>query len=460
MTTIKESEDVQTSITNLDMSLDDLIENDSRFKCIFSSALVTVTERADPSNIHEENPIKYCTNLEHTFSEIKKNFDSSLTRENFLRETISDQINLTSLETKVNAHMDLELLKTIPLEHIKGIKRLKIDNVEFDIPMINNEQLTMYIPQFELINNLLLDQIYGDYIIRNHCINKTETLANLKIRMERLTSQYARDPIRKQLVTLMSTALILSSIQRGIFNNNQKWLKMTTQLDDEITGGMFITDTSGFTTKRSGSMIEHTSLGVELKIVYNLNHQQLLYLVSWLFSSDKYERTRAKIELLASAKGSIRNDIALNPENVFIHSLREYFMTREESVDLILYHYDKTSSQITRRCPLCRTIIINVRGTILVHHYCDVIAWMVKNLGCEYQGAQLIIPKYTYLAPGIANYARQAYKTKGKTMSEPFIGKSQTEFVAYSVNNDGRPMKLCHQGIKTVKLDQSSTMRH
>lgn len=439
-------------------SIDEELENDDRFRCLFSEAVVVLEDRAATDRAQVEvNPVTYCIELGQKLKKFKDNFDQQTTREEFLRTQTADTQTLTSLETRILDRMDVQLLEEIPPSHCKCWKDVNFHGETFSIPMIENPFMTKYETIFQTIIDLQAEQLAADRSLKGERIDVGKTKKEIQIRARYLQRGFARDPRRTELNVKIVTALILTTLRKGTRRNLESYLKQRTVLDDELTSGMFIQTNRDELEVQDTSMIRPDSIGVELKVIYNLGMEQLQMLIKYLFSADPYDRMDAKIRLLSSVKSEIRNDVVVNPRRVFEHAIREHFLTRREMIELIFSHHDRQSNVRTQRCPQCRTPMGTARQSIIPHKRCKIVDWLVDHLGCIYENDSIVVPAYMYVAPGIARYAREAYGLRTRLQTEPFFGKTNHEFVAYTIDNKGRPCKVAHQGTKTVRVDTHDT---
>lgn len=408
----------------------------------------------------EVNPVTYCVDLNSRLKKFKDNFDQTHVREEFLRKQTSDNQRLTTLEGRFLNQMEIRLIDDIPAHHVKDYKQISVKGESIPIPMIENNFLEKYEKVFNTIINLQLEQFLAERILRSDKIDKSKTLQNIREIAFNKQRGFSRDPRRTSLNVDIITAIIITMLRQGTRPDLETYLRHRTILDDEITGGMFIQLTKDNVEDSEPSMIKPDSIGVELKVIYNLSYEQLQLLIKYLFTCDPAEKTESKIRLLSSTKSEIRNDVALNPEKVFEHSIREHFLTRQEVLELIFQHSDKQTGIRTRRCPYCKLIIGTSANNALPHQYCKVSKWLVDKLGFIYENNHLQVPNYTYIVPGVARYAKEAYGVRTQLQTEPFYGRTQTEFVAYTIDDKGRPLKVAQQGIKTVRLDHEASTSH
>lgn len=437
-------------------SFDQEIEHDDRLRCLFSQSIVTVETRATVDRQAEElNPVNYCVDLDQKLKHFKDNFDQTRVREEFLRTQAAENSTTTTMTTRLLANMDLSLMDDIPVTHVKTWREFLICNKRYSIPMIETAFLTKYTSVFSTVVELQIDQIIIDQSLQGVKIDKELTLVKTRELAEAKQRGFARDPARTSLNILIVQALILTLIRKDTFEQLKAFLVSRTVLRDELTGGMFIKMDQDPAYDNETSMIRSDSIGIELKVIYNLNFRQIQSLIKFLFSNDKFERLESKIDLLSSVRGEIRNDIALDPGRVLEHVIREHFMTRLEITELIFRHQDKQSNTISYRCPTCKTTLGLATANNIMHNKCKVISWLVTKLGYKYEGNILYIESYNYVTPGVARYAKEAYQLRARLQNEPFYGRNDSEFVAYTIDDRGRPVKAAHQGIKTVKLDTS-----
>lgn len=441
-----------------DTDIDELINDDERFKCLFASSVVVMENRADVDRTQTEvNPVHYCMELDKKLKHFKENFDQQKTREEFLRSQTSDAQTLTSLETHVLEEISIDLMDDIPAAHVKAWKIAPVGGTHLPIPMIENHYLNRYERVFTTMIDLQLEQLVAERSLLGERIDQQRTLVTLEHQARDLQRGFARDPRRIELNVKIVTTLLLTLLRRGTKRELERFLVHRTILDDELTGGMFIRLDRDEPEVQEASMIRPDSVGVELKVIYNLNMAQMNMLIKYLFSSDPQERLEAKIGLLSSSRSEIRNDLVVNPKRVFEHAIREHFLTRREVMSLLFSHYDKITNVRSQRCPSCKTHLGTAKQLSIPHGYCKVTAWLVDHLGCTHEHGLISVPAYMYVSPGIARFAKEAYGLRTKLQTEPLFAKTRHEFIAYTIDEHGHPKKVAHQGVKQVRIDQPAT---
>lgn len=441
-----------------DCSIDEIIANDDRLRCLFGEAIVVTERRSDIDRTPVEiNPVQYCQDLGQKLNHFREHFDKPTVREEFLRAQTSEPQTLTSLETKFTSSADINLIDSIPDSHVKQWKTIEVCGAKFSIPMIETVFLEKYEKSFSLIVSMQLEQIAAQQSLQGNKIDSKKTLIAFSEIAKTKQRGFARDPRRTDLSTNIIVAIMFSELLKHQNQRLTSLLKTRTILDDELTSGMFIQLNKDETDENNPSMIKSNAVGVELKVIYNLTLRQMHQLIKYCFSRAGLEKTEAKIELLSSSRSEIRNDIATNPNRVLEHAFREHFLTRREVLDVMFTHIDKLSQSSTYRCPSCRIVIAPNHDGNFPHRRCPIVDWLVTKLQFNYSDGVVSIPDFAYVAPGISRYAREAYGLQSKLQTEPFYGKSKDEFVAYILDDRGRPIKTAHQGVKTVRLDQPST---
>lgn len=447
--------------TSTDPSLDEILENDDRLRCIFSESIVRVENRSAVDRVVQEvTPVAYCIDLSEKLNRYATGFSQSVVREEFLRDTATAGRNLTSLETNIIDHMSIDLMPSIPNEHVKKWQRIVLDSTSVNIPMIQTPQLPHYDKMFSTLFSIQFEQLEADRALVGERLDIEKTKQVMNAFAKRKVSGFARDPQRENLNIKIVTALMLAMIRTKTRRNLEQYLQQRTILDDELTGGMFIRlDQTNTSQETTSSMIRPDAVGIELKVTYNLSLDQIKNLITYLFTSEPTAKMEAKIHLLASTKSEIRNDLVVDPERVFEHAIREHFMSRTEVADLIFNHLDRQTRTRTYRCPHCLLTVSGIQKSLIPHRYCKVSKWLVEKLGFVYSNSQLSIPSLTYVTPGITRYAKESYGLRTRLQTEPFFGKNTQEFVAYTIDEKGQPRKVAHQGIKTVNVNQPSTSR-
>lgn len=433
------------------LSFDEMIAQDEHLSCIFADAIISIEERGlNPETVEDVNPITYCSNLETKFKNFKQNFDSAKVRQEFFQDTITSQQQLHSLETRVIEDRKLDILRDIPPTHIKDVKTIRFLDHELEIPMIKTEHIGTYVDVFNRIIEINLDAIQANLSIRGLRLQKDKTRCEILNYSKCVTKRFARDDDRISLNAKMATALILDVIRNENSKQTDKYLVERQTVDDEIEGGMYIRLDRPALFDRT-TMMQPESVGVEMKINYNLNMKQLRYIISYMFSRDPAVRTESKIELLSSVRGDTRNDITLNCEKVLLHAVREHYLTRKEIIELFFYHYDNSQKQHSHKCPCCQTVVrTNMVG--IIHGKCDLVDWLITHFQFNYENETISTPSFGYIKPGVANYARKAYATQTRLQNTPFVAKTSDGFQIYRVNPDGLPSKLVHEGSKPVKI--------
>lgn len=423
--------------------------------CLFADAVVKVGERGIENDTGIDlHPVTYCAEVEKKFSDYRENFNQTSVRESFLLDTTKTESETHTLELRVKRNEPLDLVGDIPIGCIKGWKRPKVHGIEYRIPMIETRYLQRYHDVFSRIVEILLDKLEANLALRYKNLNRDKTRTVFFNMSKNACIGFARDDIRIQLNARILTVMMLERIMIGDDIATAKLLVLGQPCDDEITAGMFIRidASASFDNK---TMIQQDSVGMELKINYNLTLDQMRNILRYMFSKNINTRMEAKVKLLSSVKGDIRNDIALDCEKVLLHVIREYYMTRPEIMDLIFSYFD-TQSKMQRRCCIsCGTSITN--GTIIRHVKCQVVEWLIDKFGFCYEDDTLSIPPYMYVKPGIANYIRQAFNTQVRTQTKPFVSKTHDELSVYKIGPTGLPVKMAHQGIKTVRFDGPTT---
>lgn len=443
----------ETPIRVLEQSFEDYIDSDPTLACIFGDAIVCVETRNDPQSRRNINPVKYCDDLRKKMEQYRAEFDSAKVREDFLRDAAAGTSELHSLQIAVKEKKQIDLVSDIPDQDVKSWKEIEFMGQTIDVPMINNEKLEHYDRLFSHLIPMLLENLKANAAIRFRTLDSDKTMQGLKTIARRLTGGFATNQIRKELTINIVTALLMDTLYRSDTNATARFLVERTVHDDELEGGMFIRLDKHFTEQRD-TLIRADSVGVELKVVYNLTLPQLHSLITVLFSLDPKQVMEHKIKILSSTKGDTRNDIALNPELVLLHAIREHYLTRTDILYLFFGQEDSATRRTILKCPCCGTSVRQLSDTSVCHTTCSIVTWLVDKFQFEVTDDVVTIPAFGYVKPGIAHYARQVYKTISENQHKPFIGKNKDEFVVYKLDDHGKASKLAHQGSKPVRLDQ------
>lgn len=438
---------------NVNLTEDEEMEN--RLSMIFTESLVVVNERADRRQSTTFTPSEYNTNIATRLKKYQDGFHQRGTREDFVADTLKETGTTIKIENNQVKAMVSGTLNVMDKADIKSWHPVTVVDVKHGIPLVHQNKIPKYVNQFEVIVSAQYKALAAAYEATKRQIDIRKTHQCIRNFAYTALHGATEKPERMFLAMKIVEAIVLEQVINQANEQAKDMIQCKVLIDDDLSNGMYIDLNPSIETRHSHrtTMIQDTALSTSLNTVYNLSFEQMITLRDYLFKESTIERMEAKIRLLSGAHLEVRNDIATSPEAVFKTALAEHFMSRTEIFELMFYERDPKTRQTLRRCPSCKTTLPS-GGFPIPHNRCSVIEWLIKHTHGTHEDGNYFIREYAYLSAGTSTYVRSLYGLKTRLQTNPYISKTEDEFVAYVTDERGRPRKVASIGSRQVKLAQ------
>lgn len=234
-------------------------------------------------------------------------------------------------------------------------------------------------------------------------INGAATMANVRRALVKWL------PCQDFSRTAYARAYALWHIMSELLSKNEKafqhYIASKTIIEDNIGQGLLVRLDGADETHETRQHSMHTdqSIGTPVRVQYNFSFAQLRNLLTYIFSRDPSERTKAKINL-SSVREPMRPQIMLGPSNVFKTCVMEHALTRLELLTLIF----SPDSHAGSTCCCCNQVFAIRRDTVR-HPSCEMTNWLVSTFQFESSSGVIRCPRNARLPPGVCKYARDVW---------------------------------------------------
>lgn len=426
------------------LSFDELLASDPSISAAFGCGRVLEINPEYEKEI--PNPEIYVSSFVEKFSKFETEFDSETSRVEFVKEAVDLGVKKLSVRVTVSDE-EIQCEVDISKSQIKDFVDAKIEDIHFRIPVINSTALTTVTQAMEAHKLKNLESISSALELEDRVLSLTATLANLKEKTSRYAEKNWNNVARQKCQAEILSVLITEVFLRKKLLQLCDYFICDSVIHDEWTQGGYIRmdEYHSQPENRLNTMLQENAIGFDVQAEYSLNFKQIKWLIQFIFSSDVKDRVEAKIQLLSGVHPHTRLDLIQEPEKVLLASFREYFLTREEILNLC---FSQETTRVAPRCIYCRRTV-TVQQLRVIHDSCPITRWLTKHFQFEQCESSIATKEYIYVRPSVCKIATSLINAKRKIETATYVGKNASEVVAYKLQNS-LPVKIVSAGRKSV----------
>lgn len=417
--------------------IDEIFAADERLSSAFGGGIV-IYSAADQCEVELPQPENFISNRVKKFESCSSEFSSTEKRIEFVEAAHTAATSQTKVTVRYDSARQIDL--SIDPSHIKGYAKWNTGDKILDIPLVKSGWTEKYETMYRAAVITNLERAADIFEGQEKNLDIEQSLKILGEHANRIVANMCTSPSRRRCQEAIISYILTELTLTHKLSNIIKFCVVSTVIQSDGQSGAYVqlSDIANTPKERTECMIQKNSVGYNGNPIYGLNFRQLRQLVVYIFSRDPGERVMAKVNLLSSVPPTVRPDIITGPGRVLIESIHEYFMTREEIVSLV---FSGDTERRATRCTHCQTAVI-ITGLNISHTGCPVTEWLVKHFQFHESETNTTAPQLAYVKPGVVYISKALAEAQRKIRSLPFIGKSDKEAMAYTLDGRGHPKKI------------------
>lgn len=417
--------------------IDEIFAMDDRLSSAFGSGIVMYSAADRPEQTVEQ-PEVFISNRVKTFEACSSGFSTTEKRIEFVEAAQQ----LATSQTKVTVVYDAEKKIDLKIDpsHVKDHSKWNVGGKTLSIPLIKAGWTDKYETMYRAALMTNLERAADISEAQGKTLDIENTLKNIERIIKPVVIEQSTNPSRRRCQEAIMSYILTELSLTLKLTNIMQYFVLSSVISDDTHAGAYVrlSDVSNTPQDRMQSMILANSVGYNDNPIYGLNYRQLRQLVTYIFSKDAGERAMSKINLLSSVAPTVRPDIISGPNKVLVESIHEYFLTREEIISLV---FNEDSERRATRCVHCNEPVV-VCGLNVLHTGCPVTKWLAENFQFKEDRTNTTAPQFAYVRPGVVKLSQALVKAQQRIRSLPFIGKSDKEAMAYTLDAKGQPRKI------------------
>lgn len=439
-------------------------DEDTDLLAIFAEGQVVTENRLFSDNTNIITPSKYYDKIVDASNKHREAFITTSGQREFLLDTTSAQNEFSFININLKT-TTLDSISNHITEYItRSAKNIDVYGTVYAIPTLPSAKRKSFSQACDLYAEKLYDAIDFCLVDTSVKTNRTASSRTMNDTTQKIVKGISTDKTKLEYLTKFITVAFLEQELKLALSSFTTRLPTIVLMPDPFSNDTYIRVDGRGDKPSELTLIPENAASVATSITYNLNVCQMKRLIISMFSTNSEQRLQARIDLLASLRPDIRHDCVLEPTKVLRRAFAEAYLTRYEIALLFMtahtlqpYSAAHFTTQPTHRCVSCNSMTQLSHTQVSHDPKCTVSQWLIKHYQFTADDQQQIvkIPALIKVNADYLEFTQRILKQDATIRSTPYVSRTTDEMLGYKVDDFGRPQKVFHHGVRTVKIVSS-----